>query len=341
MSRCARLTLLLLAGCVGAPACAAPPPEAPATLLLATWNLEWLMTPAAFNALKAGCTPATPADPARPRAARPPRSIPCDVAARLERGRADFAGLARYARALDADVIALQEVDGPEAAALVFPASRYAFCFTAARAVQNTGFAIRRGIPYRCGPDYGPLALGARLRRGATLVLYPGSAAEMHLLGVHLKSGCARGPLDAAPPLEACALLARQVPSLEAWIDNEAVIGTRYAVLGDFNRDLLAESGPARSADGAQRNVWAEINDGDPPGARLVNSAAGERFSNCVRGGMQTGYIDQIVLGPALAAARLPGSFVRLTYAPRDASRLKLSDHCPIAVRIAPNPPRH
>jgi endonuclease/exonuclease/phosphatase family metal-dependent hydrolase len=33
--------------------------------------------------------------------------------------------------------------------------------------------------------------------------------------------------------------------------------------------------------------------------------------------------------------ARLqPGSFERLTYAARDAARYKLSDHCPVSVRI-------
>ncbi|MCC7464214.1 MAG: endonuclease/exonuclease/phosphatase family protein [Gammaproteobacteria bacterium] len=334
--------LLLLAGGIAVAAGPARAARSPATLKLATWNLEWLMTPATFNALKSTCTPpaASPARAPHPRRRPYPqgagRSIPCDVAARLERGRADFAALARYARALDADVVALQEVDGPEAAALVFPAARYRFCFTAARAVQNTGFAIRRGIAHRCGADYTPLALGTRLRRGATLVLYPGTRSEVQLLGVHLKSGCARGPLSAAPPpAEACTLLARQIPALEAWIDNAAVNSRRYAVLGDFNRDLLAERGPARAPDGAQLNLWPEIDDGEPPGARLVNSVAGERFSNCVRGAMHTGYIDQILLGPALAARRVHGSFQRLAYTPRDAWRLKLSDHCPIAIRIA------
>lgn len=335
------LSLLLAGRALAAAAAAAPAAGADVALKLASWNLEWLMTPATFNELSRTCTPPAASSVAGPRAARPPRSIPCDVAARLERGRADFAGLARYARALDADVVALQEVDGPAAAALVFPPGRYAFCFTGARAVQNTGFAIRRGIPHRCGADYLPLALGARLRRGATLVLYPGTAAEIHLLGVHLKSGCARGPLDATPPAEACALLARQVPALEAWIDGEAVNSNRFGVLGDFNRELLAERGPARAPDGSQANLWPEIDDGDPPAARLVNSAAGERFSNCVRGRIQTGYIDQIVLGPGLAAARVPGSFERMVYAPRDAWRLKLSDHCPIAVRISLKLPDH
>jgi endonuclease/exonuclease/phosphatase family metal-dependent hydrolase len=330
MSRIASLVVLLLACLGGSPARAA----GTATLKLATWNLEWLMTPASFNALRASCTAPEAGTAAAPRAARAPRSIPCDVAATLERGRADFAGLARYARRLDADVIALQEVDGPGAAALVFPAARYAFCFTAARAVQNTGFAIRRGIAYRCTADYLPLALGGRVRRGATLVLFPGTPAETHLLGVHLKSGCARGPMSPTPPSEACALLARQVAPLEAWIDNEAASGARFAVLGDFNRDLAAERGPARAPDGSQLNLWPEIDDGDPPGARLTNSAAGERFSNCARGRMHTGYIDQIVLGPALAAERVPGSFEHQGYGARDAWRLKLSDHCPVAIRL-------
>jgi len=329
MRRLASIAAVLLVGC----ARAAEPSPPPTTLKIATWNLEWLMTPATFNALKGACTRA-PADDSAPHAARPLRSIPCDVVAQLERGRADFAGLARYARMLDADVVALQEVDGEAAAALVFAPGDYVFCFTGARALQNTGFAIRRGIAHRCGADVEGLALGNRVRRGATLVLYPGTPAELHLLAVHLKSGCARGPMNARPQPEACALLARQLPALEAWIDNEARSSTRFAVLGDFNRDLLAERGPARAPDGAQLNFWAEIDDGEPEGARLTNSAAGERFSNCARGRMHTGYIDYIVLGPALAAARVPGSFQRLTYAPRDAWRLKLSDHCPVAIRL-------
>lgn len=41
----------------------------------------------------------------------------------------DFAALARYAANLDADVIALQEVDGPEAAARVFDPNEYDFFF--------------------------------------------------------------------------------------------------------------------------------------------------------------------------------------------------------------------
>src|SRR5262249_49920852 len=142
------------------------------------------------------------------------RQLPCDVASRLERSSRDFAVLARYARELDADVVALQETDGAEAARLVFP--DYEFCFTARTHVQNTGFAVRRGIPFRCGPDDRELSLGDSLRRGKEITLFPGTPQEMRLLSVHLKSGCSSKPLTA--PDKACRELGRQAPILEAWL---------------------------------------------------------------------------------------------------------------------------
>jgi hypothetical protein len=116
-------------------------PEAPrnATLKISTWNLEWLIAPITFKPLKSSCVPRGT------QAFANERRLPCDVAQRLERSSRDFATLARYARTLDADVIALQEVDGPEAARLVFPG--YEFCFTGSRHLQNTGFAFRAGLP--------------------------------------------------------------------------------------------------------------------------------------------------------------------------------------------------
>src|SRR5690348_15577690 len=104
---------------------------------IATWNLEWLLSPQAFKSLKADCA----LDDASARGEI--RRLPCDVASRLERSSRDFSVLARYARELDADVVAVQETDGADAARLVFPG--YDFCFTDRKHVQNTGFAVRRG----------------------------------------------------------------------------------------------------------------------------------------------------------------------------------------------------
>jgi endonuclease/exonuclease/phosphatase family metal-dependent hydrolase len=302
--------LLLAALRVGA----ASPPAGPITVKLATWNLEWFMTPAGFHALKDGCT----TDESGHR--HNPRSIPCDVAADLERSATDIGALASYAHRLDADVIALQEVDGEPAARQLF--GNHEFCFTGGRAVQNTGFAIRRGLPHVCGPDVLGLSLGDELRRGATVILYPGTRHELRLLAVHLKSGCSRGRLGGHE--KACERLAEQLPTLGAWIRQQQDAGRRFAVLGDFNRNLVAEHG-----DG----VWSRLNGGAPDG-ELVNTAAGEPFRNCFTGQTHTGYIDYILLGRTLAPSLVRGSFERLTYSATDAWRTKLSDHCPVAVRL-------
>jgi len=293
------------------------------TIRVATWNLEWLVSPQAFKPLKVDCTPeGTPVH-------GDVRQIPCDVAATLERSSRDFSVLARYARELDADVVALQETDGADAARLVFP--DYEFCFTGRQHVQNTGFAVRRGVPFRCGPDDRELSLGDTLRRGKELTLFPGEPREIRLLSVHLKSGCSSKPLTASE--KACHDLARQAPILEAWIDAQARAGKRFAVLGDFNRDLLSEE--SRGATLARdTSLWAELADGTPPEAALRNAAAGAAFRNCVPGQGYRGYIDNIVLSRALAADAIPGSFARLTYSPADARHARLSDHCPVSIRL-------
>lgn len=312
---CRAAVLVLALALPPASALAAPAP-ADGTLRLATWNLEWLMSPGEFAALAPACVPAGGEH-------RGQRSIPCDVAAGLERGAADYAALARVATRLDADVVALQEVDGVRAAQLVFRG--YAFCFTGGPAVQNTGFAVRTGIPYRCEADYSALSLGDTLRRGAVLVLWPGTRRELHLLGVHLKSGCARGPLGRRE--KACERLEEQAPRLAAWAHAQASAGHAFALLGDFNRDLLAESRTGKTG------LWSTLTDGRN-GAQLENAAARERYRNCRRGQRASGYIDYILLGGTLRTRVLAGSFERITYDAGEAWRLKLSDHCPVALSL-------
>lgn len=314
---------LFLSLCIALTASAASQPTS--SLKLATWNLEWLIAPENFRTLRAHCAP-------KGEAVRGDiRRLPCDVAFQMERGSGDFRTLARYAKQLNADVIALQEVDGPNAARKVFEG--YSFCFTKRVHLQNNGFAIRPGIPFRCAPDVTSLSLGSAVRSGAEVILYPGERQEIRLLSVHLKSGCAKAMLNERN--DRCRDLARQVPALEAWIDAQAAAGRRFAVLGDFNRNLLRESGKARSRDGQLLRLWPEIDDADPPGADLMNTAQGQPFINCVPGHGYTSYIDFIVMGRDLGMTMVPGSFERVTYLPLDAQRMKLSDHCPVAVRIA------
>jgi endonuclease/exonuclease/phosphatase family metal-dependent hydrolase len=288
----------------------------PAELKIATWNLEWFMKPETVRDLTPTCLPAdAPRDGAR-------RAIPCDVAHELTRSGEDISAMRRYARKLDADVVALQEVDGPEAAKLLF--TDHEFCFSRRVAVQNNGFAIRRGLSFTCGPDFEPLSLDDDVRRGVELRLFPGTPRELRLLSVHLKSGCARDALDSTRA--SCAELSRQVPVLEQWIDAQAQDHKPFAVLGDFNRDLRREP--------AGISLWGQIDDLDPPGADLVNTAEGQTFQNCMPQQTFSGFIDYIVLGRQMARGLVENSFGRELYRPRDALRRKLSDHCPVFIRL-------
>lgn len=305
----ALIATLCLVGCAAATA-------ATDELKIATWNLEWFMTPDTLRALTPACTPKeAPRDGAR-------RAVPCDVAAELSRSNEDIAAMRRHARRLDADVVALQEVDGETAARLVFPG--YEFCFSGRVAVQNNGFAIRRGLPFACGPELSALSLNDDVRRGVEVRLYPGTPREMRLLSVHLKSGCSRDPLNSTRPN--CIQLAAQVPVLESWIDAQAAEHKPFALLGDFNRDLRREP--------ALASLWADIDDGDPADADLVNTAEGQEFQNCMASQTFGGYIDYIILNRQMARGLVANSFGRELFRPRDALRRKLSDHCPVFIRL-------
>jgi endonuclease/exonuclease/phosphatase family metal-dependent hydrolase len=292
------------------------PRPAAGELKLATWNLEWFMKPETLRALTPACIPRDASrDGAR-------RAVPCDVAHELQRGSQDIRALRAHARRLDADIVALQEVDGGDAARLIFPG--YDFCFSSRVHVQNNGFAIRHGLPHACAPDITALSNSDDVRRGVELRVFPDTPREMRLLSVHLKSGCARDAIDSTRAN--CVALRAQIPALEQWIDAQAVAGKPFAVLGDFNRDLRQEMPGA--------GLWADLDDGDPAASDLVNTAEGQSFQNCMPQQSFSGYIDYIVLGRAMARGLVPQSFGRALYRPRDAARRKLSDHCPVFIRL-------
>ncbi len=272
---------MIAAALIGVLIGAAPPDS----LVVATWNIEWLAA--------------------------------VDGKGPVHRSKADYARLARYARALNADVVALQEVAGPKAAARVFDPKEYRFHF-AGRGRQRVGFAWRRHLNVVVQPDLH--ALGRKhLRPGADIEVRTGGL-RLRLLAIHLKSGCHKQSLKS--PRSACRKLARQVPVLESWIDARARDNTPFLVLGDFNRRL-----------GDDDAMWIELDDGDPAAAdlTLVSTARpacwNRRYSKL---------IDHIVVGRNAARWVQPDSFRELVYDPADAAfEATLSDHCPVSVRLA------
>ena len=291
---------------------------------IASWNVEYLMTPQTHVALRATCAENGGM------VGGDDRTLPCAITRREPRSEADYESLRRYAAELRADIVALQEVDGPDAAEQVFPG--YDFCFSTRGHTQKNGFAIRGGLPFRCEPEYEPLSVGNAVRRGAVATFFPGTDNEFRLMSVHLKSGCPAGPLTA--PGRNCDLLSRQVEPLEQWIEAEANAGRRFGVLGDFNRRFSIEKGPARDADGRIQNVFAELDDGEPAASKLTDVTRKATFVPCTTGSPYKEYIDTILLGRDLAKSMLKKSFVRVAFNDEDAKSRWLSDHCPVGIEL-------
>lgn len=279
-------------------------PAHPRPLVIASWNLEWLVDADTARTARIACRDGQSA------------ALPCDVVHELPRNRADLARLAAYARELDADVVAFQEVESSRIARRVFRG--YQICLQPGTGLQQVGFALRPGLAHHCGQPLTELAVTEHSRAGQRLTLFAPGFGTIELLAVHLKSGCAHDPLDSAS--EACHLLAAQAGALGQWIAQQAARGARYIVLGDFNR-----GGPPQTAD----PFWSMLGP-----AAFVASSSALPFANCSWGAPYRDFIDHILVGQALVAELPAEPFSQLRYRPADAARYLLSDHCPIGVSL-------
>jgi endonuclease/exonuclease/phosphatase family metal-dependent hydrolase len=291
---------------------------------IGSWNVEYLLTPSTHLALRDHCAENGGL------VGGDDRTLPCAITRREPRGPADYASLRNYAAKLAPDIVALQEVDGPEAAAEIFPG--YDYCFSTRAHPQKNGFAIRHGLPHRCEAEYEPLSLDNAVRRGVVVTFFPGTDNEFRLMSVHLKSGCPEGPLTADG--RNCALLSQQVEPLKAWIESEARAGHRFGVVGDFNRRFKREKGPLRDSQGRLLNVFGELDSVPLPAAKLTNVTGREKFTPCTTDSEYRDYIDNILLGRDLAATVNRKSFVRVVFNDQDAKAHWLSDHCPVGIEL-------
>lgn len=262
------------------------PSTAPVRLRIATWNVAWLRAEEGKGTIK--------------------------------RSAADFARLRRYAEELRADVVALQEVDGPEAAARLFDPEDYELVFEEGRDVQRVGFAIRRPLRVHEHPDLTALDVG-HLRAGVDVTVEHGEV-RLRLLAVHLKSGCFGPEIEGK---KACEKLSRQLPVLEAWVDDRAEEDTPFAVLGDFNRRFEPPD-----------PFWPELDDGEPPNSDLTSINEG-KSSDCW-GGKYPKPIDHVLFDRRAARWIVPESrSVHLFDEPEDDGRRRtLSDHCALSVDL-------
>ena len=182
----------------------------------------------------------------------------------VPRTNADYRALRKFAEDLDADIVALQEVDGARAAARVFDASEYNFFFSKRDNVQRTGFAVRKNIHVVSAQDFIELALNGSVRRGVDIIVDI-SGNRLRLLSVHLKSRCFSKPLGTDD--RHCRILKQQASILEDWIDSRTREKVPFIVLGDFNRQF----------DASRDDFYPDIDDGDPPPLDLFRVTEGRQ----------------------------------------------------------------
>jgi len=270
---------------------------------LATWNLNW------FTARPAG-------DPALPDDVKP-------------RAPADFGLLAAYAGRLRGDIVAVEEVDGPQMAARLFPPDRYRIEMTGDHVIQRVGLAIRRDLAVErhqdvTGLDTSGPAAAHHLRSGLDVtVTIPAQGdappVALRILAVHLKTGCWDHPLHGRLS-PACTVLRRQVAVLRDWVAARQAEGVPFIVMGDFNRDLLAGDEFMTALRGAAPLTQADSGYASP-------CWGGESF------------IDHILAGGAARDWIRPDTLRVMVYREHDPEmKDHLSDHCPVSVHFAVGP---
>lgn len=260
---------------------------------LTTWNVGWLTDRAASVEAGQGRKPI------------------------YQRTADDYALLRGYVAKLRPDILAMQEVDGADAAAHLVDPEKFDILTTDETDIQRPVLAVRkgRGVTVTQHADVAALDLldgqPRSLRRGLDATVTIGKR-SLRILVVHLKSGC----FSPAQHGDACDQIGRQAPIVQAWIDARQAEGQPFAVMGDFNRRLGNAADPIRQLldDGPRPLTWLH-----------------EAPSRCWAG-KYPDPIDHIVLGEGVRAA---GTAKELVYSETDpAYRDRLSDHCPVSVTI-------
>jgi exonuclease III len=257
------------------------------------------------------------------------------------RAEGDYVLLNDYRERLDPDVIALQEMGNPKAAARIFPPDQYEVIFegrfqpdqpgdvyTALAVRKNKVRIIEKG-------DFEPLSViheadNRPVRRGVQALLEV-AGDRFWVMSVHLKSGCFAKSLK--PPSASqtdCKTLAKQMAPLEQWIDEKESTGLPVIIMGDFNRKF--------DVHGQSDHLWAEVDDGQPSPLNLWRLPF-RTASECptTRESDREFPIDFLVFNEKAWPGVDQQSFFELLYDDEDVSLGdRLSDHCPHAVDFTP-----
>ena len=269
-------------------------------LKIATWNVEHLAYP-----ITTGCRPRTDAE---------------------------IMAMKAYAKSLNADIVALQEVASEQALAQIFPNDEWRIIMSqradspaytcrqtgSVSTQQKVAFAIKKTVPVLKHNAVEALGLAKPGLRYGLQITVNSQQGPTDILNVHMKSGCFVDDYlksDSA----ACQTYAQQAPILNNWIAQHEAAGTPYIILGDFNHRLSAPYNRLTRT--------------------ILNDSRSTRITTRDLLGCQARYpapIDQIIVGGMSTKKITQSAHVHL-YKNMDENAM-LSDHCAVSVSLFNNP---
>jgi len=254
----------------------------------------------------------------------------------LPREESDYKAMRVFAAGLEADIVALQEVESVKAVARVFseedwniivsdrPASRAYDCRGNGQksTQQRVGLVMRKGLEYEEVGGFKELALDREgLRYGLVAKVIRGKD-TLEVMSIHMKSGCFVEDYSASNR-KACETFEQQVPILDAWMEKRLKAGKPFVVLGDFNHRIANPS----------NKFWQDLTEMEGKTVVLRNSMKELR-------GCHPKYpepIDHILMGAGAENWQIEGSETVYYFRGKAHSMTEddmLSDHCPIGVTL-------
>ncbi|STO98149.1 endonuclease/exonuclease/phosphatase family protein [Grimontia hollisae] len=282
-----------------------------ASLSIATWNMEWLSDK---NDMIQG-----------------------------KRTADDYLMMQTVSSIIDADLVAFQEVDSEASLSKVLNPTAYDFYFSdrtkhfnhSRRSHQFTGWAVKKGIKVVDHEDYQPLGLPTflsrgNLRYGAYIEVKRENQPPLHLLSIHLKSGCFETPIRRN---NSCKKLDHQIEALSVWINARLKLGQDFIIAGDFNHYLNDKNEwvwEQLLLDVGEDNL-VKLTKGTPAKckARKYNYRT-KRWEHVVYQKL----IDHIIASKGAVSALNPPQARQYQYSYHAVATYRLSDHCPIVVDL-------
>ncbi len=261
-----------------------------------------------------------------------------------QRTQNDYNELQRIIEEISPDFFAFQEVDSQAALAKILMNKRFNVIFSDRASFfkndkssqQFTGWAIKKDWKIKDHPDIALLSITpsnkkSRLRYGTHIEVYKKNVKPIHLLSIHLKSGCfSRAHIRK----KSCRILAKEIDTLILWVKNRLKLNQSFIITGDFNHYLNEENQwawsklvvnlPEKSIINLSRETKANCS------VRYYNYRK-NRWANA----RYIKLIDHIIVSRDISSNNSTTPIANQYKLKFDLKMNNLSDHCPIYAKLA------